>query len=158
MESTGPYARILTEAEIAMVVKAMRKGLGEDIARMIPGGTNAMADSVRFLPVAGHCNWLREAQGLTVKEAAAALRVPQYRLLDIEAGSTGRMRADVLLAYAAHLGVDPEWMCAWAEANRQLARKLGLHALLAAGEDGPERAPARKPAKPKSRRARRSKE
>jgi hypothetical protein len=60
-----------------------------------------------------------------VKEVAAALKVPQYRIKAIEEGSVRSIQPDILRRYIAHLRLN-RWTGRWASANSKLASKLGI--------------------------------
>lgn len=57
--------------------------------------------------------------------AAAALKVPQYRLKEIEACSTKRLRPEVVLKYIEFLGL-AGWFGKWRKANAEYAKRMGL--------------------------------
>jgi len=118
-------ARILTDAEVATLVKALRKMLGPEFAALSTQHGLGMADGIRFHAVGTKCFLARAKLGLTIKEAAATLRVPQYRLNAIERSSTCEVRGDIVGRYASLLKLDG-WLHRWATANRRLASKLGI--------------------------------
>ena len=67
----------------------------------------------------------RVAQGQTIKDVAAHLRVPQYRLRAIENGRVSEITPEILAKYSIFLGLD-RWCTRWANANRLLGAQLGL--------------------------------
>jgi len=82
-------------------------------------------EHVWFMAVAPSLTERREAKGVDIKTLARQLKVPQYRLRDIEAGRFSQIVPAVLIAY-----IDPmeltEWFDRWQEANPELAVRIGL--------------------------------
>jgi hypothetical protein len=130
MESRPLNTQILTSSEIAAVIRATRKMLGPVLGAQLRRYEGAVVESIRFQAVRSQCIIARERRGLTIKQASAALRVPQYRIKAVETGSMRDVQGDVLRRYMALLELDDEWMRVWARANRTLAVKLGLNDLL----------------------------
>jgi cytoskeletal protein RodZ len=69
----------------------------------------------------------REARGLSIKEVAVQLKVPQYRLKAIEEASVSEIKQDIFQKYSEFLELE-DWVSEWAAANKKLATKLGLKA------------------------------
>jgi transcriptional regulator with XRE-family HTH domain len=67
----------------------------------------------------------REATGLTIKEVASRMKVPQYRLNAIEKGNLSEFKADVLQKYAEFLDLT-KWLDKWAATNPKLAARFGI--------------------------------
>jgi hypothetical protein len=84
-----------------------------------------MEDTLRIGSLSKRCQAERETLGLTVKQAATQLRVPQYHLKAIDEGHLSEIRADVLGKYLVLLGLQ-DWVQEWVAANPGLARRLGL--------------------------------
>jgi len=82
-----------------------------------------LADTVRFLPVTRRCIEGRENAGLSVKDVAKQLRVPQYRLREIESGHISQIQPMVLREYLGQLGLE-SWYAKWSRANPELATRL----------------------------------
>ena len=115
---------ILTDEEVATVVRAVPELLGEDFASAFARWGSAFEDQVRFGPVARRCLVERERRGWTRKDVAVALRVPQYRVQDIERGWASRLQPELVPRYLAHLGLQ-RWFRRWREANPALATRMG---------------------------------
>ncbi len=62
---------------------------------------------------------------MSLKDAAAALKVPQYRLRDIEDGRLKNILRDVLIDYVGFLKLKI-WFGKWKRANPGLVARLGL--------------------------------
>ena len=56
---------------------------------------------------------------------ARQLKVPQYRLRDIEAGNVSSIVPDVLIAYIKHMQLTT-WFGRWKNANAELAGRIGF--------------------------------
>lgn len=115
--------KILTRPEAQTVAKLIRAALGEEIAQTMASlGIDAEA-TIRFGAVAHRCKTLREHRGLSLKEVAARLRVPQYRIRSIEEGYIRQVEGDVLQQYVRYLGL-ANWFRRWIQANQDLAKQL----------------------------------
>ena len=125
MEPRVRDTRILTGAEVKALAKAVSAMLGPGFAEIAARFELRAEDGIRFHAVAAKCTIARESRNLSVKQAAATLRVPQYRLKAIERSSTREVRGDILERYAALLELT-SWLRRWATANRALSAGLGL--------------------------------
>ena len=72
-----------------------------------------------------NCTEAREKNRLSINDAAQQLKVPQYRIKDIESGAAKRIDPTVLPRYVSLLGLG-RWVKKWIAANGELAGKLGL--------------------------------
>jgi hypothetical protein len=79
--------------------------------------------------------------GLSIKDVAIQLGVPQYRIKAIEAGRLNEDDALVLPRYVSLLGLE-RWARRWATANPELAATLGL---VAKGPGRSKKVPRRLP-------------
>ncbi len=101
--------KILTDDEVSAVADAIRKAFGTSAAKV------DLEQTVRFLSLSKACQGAREQRGLSIKEAAALLKVPQYRLKAIEQGSLRLIEPDTLRAYVGLLELGAyfeEWTAA----------------------------------------------
>lgn len=62
---------------------------------------------------------------MSVKEASAALKIPQYRIKAIEEGSFSQIDPEFFEIYTRFLGVE-DYVAGWSGKNAELAEKLGL--------------------------------
>jgi hypothetical protein len=117
---------ILSEKQVRALSRRLEKILRENFGELadLYGPLN-IEDSIRFGPVATRLREAREARHLDLKAAAKAVRVPQYRLGDIEECRVKDIRSSDLHAYVDFLGVR-KWFARWEKANRKLARRLSL--------------------------------
>jgi len=82
-------------------------------------------DDLRFMSVAARVQEARERKGLDLKKAAAALKVPQYRLRDIEQGRLKDLVPSILVRYVDFLGMKV-WFGRWKKANPGIVARLEL--------------------------------
>lgn len=108
-----------------MLARRLKATLLAGAAWFSPGSVQSVESTIRIGSLARRCQAERERLGLTLKQAAAQLKVPQYRLKAIEDGHISEFRGDILMKYRDMLGLH-DWIERWAEANPGLARKLGV--------------------------------
>jgi len=80
-------------------------------------------DMIRFQMVAEMCRSEREKKTFTFKQIALNLKVPQYRLKDIESSSAGNIKGDILENYIDYLGLR-EWFNSWKRHNLDVYKRL----------------------------------
>ncbi len=80
---------------------------------------------MRWSSLKERCEQARAARGMSLREAALALKVPMYRLAAVEAGTLGELKPDVARQYFRFLGIEP-WVRRWSRANRGLAKRTGI--------------------------------
>jgi len=116
---------ILNGDEIKAVMADLRvlmPGLAEVADRM----GHDLEAGARLRSLRAKCTEAREKKGLTIKDVAQQLKVPQYGIKDIEgAGRIDGDGADMLRRYVELLGIG-RWVKRWVAANEELAAKLGL--------------------------------
>jgi ribosome-binding protein aMBF1 (putative translation factor) len=92
----------------------------------LPTGWGDLEAGARLSSLRAKCTETREKKGLSIKDVAQQLKVPQYRIKDIEgAGRIDAGNAEVLRRYVELLGIR-RWVKRWVAANGELAMKLGL--------------------------------
>ena len=74
-------------------------------------------------PRRAKCREARERAGLSIKDVARRLSVPQYRIRAVESVEIRNMAPTVLRNYLDHLGLS-DWYSEWAHANPELAYRL----------------------------------
>jgi Helix-turn-helix domain len=114
---------ILTDAEVATLVRGVRSALGDGFGALVESYGLDLEQGVRFTAVAKRCVEERAARGWTLKEVARPLKVAQYRLRDIEAGHVRSVEPEVLHAYVSHLGLQ-SWFGRWKRSSPDLATRL----------------------------------
>jgi ribosome-binding protein aMBF1 (putative translation factor) len=117
--------KILSEKEVKATAHLLRQYLREEFLNIPETFMNSIEDMIRLQSLAKRFNNEREAIGLSIKEVATRLKVPQYRLRGIEEGKNSEIKPDVLKAYTDFLGLR-DWVAKWSEVNEELARKLGI--------------------------------
>jgi hypothetical protein len=116
---------IRSDDEIQTLAKCLHDALPQPVLdRLRLYGLDA-EEHLRFMSVARSLIKRREAKGLDIKTVARQLRVPQYRLRDIEAGNVDGIVPDVLIAYVKHMQLTA-WFGRWKKANAELAGRLGF--------------------------------
>lgn len=116
---------ILTDRQVEDTVRLMHDHLGEGFLALAGKLSFDFGESVRLHPLHARVVAAREARGLTIKQVAAELCVPQYRLRAVEEGTSRTIDPVVALAYVGFLGL-ARWARRWATANPELAEEIGL--------------------------------
>ena len=80
-------------------------------------------DMIRFRMVAEMCRSEREKKGLAFKQISLDLKVPQYRLKDVEGSSVKNIVADILEIYIDYLGLR-KWFNSWKKHNMDVYDRL----------------------------------
>jgi len=80
-------------------------------------------DMVRFQMVSEMCRSEREKKGITFKQIALSLKVPQYRLKYIESSSVKNINAVILESYIDYLGLR-KWFNLWKRYNSDVYNRL----------------------------------
>src|SRR5712692_10466834 len=88
------------------VLQATREVLGSNALSLMKEYGIDMEAILRFNLVAEQCARRREQLGLTVKQAATELGLPQRRLKEIETGNNRSVRQSDLTAYVGLLGLE----------------------------------------------------
>ena len=110
---------IIDEETANLVVEKMREVLGPVFSTAENLGINAQ-ELVRSQSLFHACKGAREKKGLAVKQAAAVLKVPQYRIKAIEGDSDrSSIRADILERYIEFLGLGV-FYGRWKKANKDI--------------------------------------
>lgn len=117
--------KILTDDEVRAFAKATKTVLGPEIMATSENHHLSIEDSLRYMSLAARLEDARTESGLTLKEAAKELKVPKYRLEDVEKGNLRSLNPALLLHYIDHLGLK-SWFSKWQKANLGLAERLGL--------------------------------
>lgn len=118
-------ASILTDAEVRLVTAEIKRLLGWEAAKLLQGSRIRPQDTIRWSSLKTRCEQARAKRGLTLKEAAGALKVPRYRLEAVEAGRLGEFKPEIAHRYFSFLGIE-SWVRRWRLANPGLARRAGL--------------------------------
>jgi len=122
-----PYdpSQILTGQEVSEAKKGLKKLFGASYGPVVKKSKVNVERMIRFMSVSSRLKRERESRGLTIKDAAVKLKVPQYRLTEIENGNVRHLKPDVLKRYISFLDLN-EWLKGWVEVNPALAKELKL--------------------------------
>jgi hypothetical protein len=80
-------------------------------------------DMIRFQIVSEICRKEREEKNLSFKQIALELKVPQYKLKDIESSSVKHINANILESYIDYLGLR-RWFNTWKKNNLDVYKRL----------------------------------
>jgi transcriptional regulator with XRE-family HTH domain len=116
--------RFANDEEIRILAMAVRKHMGEPYVSLTAERAGELEDIIRFSPITQRFKEEREERGLSIKEVANQLKVPQYRLRDIESARYN-IKPEFLNKYATFLELGP-WLRRWVKANRELAERMGI--------------------------------
>ena len=116
--------KILLEDEIRLISQRLREVMGQPFIDLTEQYGLNLEDNLRFQTVTVRLWEAREDRGMSLKDAAAALKVQQYRLRDIEDGRLKNILRDVLIDYVGFLKLK-RWFGRWKGANPGLAAQFG---------------------------------
>jgi hypothetical protein len=121
--ATSPFPRgtirttkILTDTEVAFILRRILETLPPDWRVVIIRDPTGLEAQVRFGSVAARCRAGRALRRISLKEAAAGARLPQYRVKAIETSRLNEVQTDALHCYIQFLGLQ-SWFTRWRRAN-----------------------------------------
>ena len=114
---------LLNNDELAIVANGIHQVLGESFTLAVEAYGLDVEAILRFMPVAERCRTARARQDLSLKDAARALRMPQYRLKDIEENRVWAVDQAVLVLYIELLDIK-QWFSRWKAQNSSLFENL----------------------------------
>ena len=117
--------KILSEDEFRLILQRLKEVMGQPFIDLTEQYGLNLEDNLRFQTVTVRLREAREDRGMSLKNAAAALKVPQYRLREIEDGRLKNILRDLLVAYVDFLKLKI-WFGKWKRANPGLVARLGL--------------------------------
>jgi hypothetical protein len=117
--------KILTDEEVRALAKATKAMLGSEIMAASNKYDLSIEDGLRYMSLAARLEDARTARALTLKEAAAELKTPKYRLEDVEKGHLSGLKPGLLVQYVDYLGLKA-WFSKWKKANVEFSERLGL--------------------------------
>ena len=116
---------ILNDDELAIVANGIHQVVGESVTLAVEAYGLDVEAILRFMPVAEKCRIARDQKDLSLKDAARALRVPQYRLKDIEENRVGAVDRAVLILYVELLDIK-RWFSRWKAQTAHCTKALDL--------------------------------
>jgi len=115
---------VVNSEQADLIVKLAKKGLGPDLASTINNCPLNMNHLIRFIFVADMCKARREDRGLSIKEISSELKIPQYRLKEIEKNSIDSIKPEILDRYIEYLDLEKDFQ-QWMKENRDVYEGLG---------------------------------
>ena len=118
-------AKILTDDEIRALGRKLSQALpASAVESAVQSGLNAET-AIRLSSLTLRLREECEMGSLSVKDVSDRLKVPQYKIRNIEQGEVRKIDPAVLAQYCSFLGLN-EWCQSWASTNPELAGRLGL--------------------------------
>ena len=108
---------------IARIGRGIAATFGSPLMELVQKVGLSIEDTIRFHLVSKKCRDERERAGLSIKDAARRLSVPQYRIRAVESVEIRNVAPLLLQNYLDLLGLT-DWYSEWAHANAELARRL----------------------------------
>lgn len=116
---------ILREDEVQVLVAEACRLFGAELEERLGAGAPRFEDHVRWRAVEARCSQARAEKGMDTRSAAAAAKIPRYRVEAVEQGRLSELRSDLAWRYFTFLGIDG-WVRRWARANSALAKRAGI--------------------------------
>lgn len=116
---------IIDQLGVENIVAKLREAMGPeimDICDRLGVDTEAI---IRYSPLGDKFRDERARLNLSIKEVAAQLKVPQYRIKAIEEGHFREINLEVFHKYCRLLKMD-DYVADWCRKNAELAGELGL--------------------------------
>ena len=120
--------KILLEDEIRLISQRLKEVMGQPFIDLTEQYGLNLEDNLRFQTVTVRLWEVREDRGMSLKNAAAALKVQQYRLRDIEDGRLKNILRDVLINYVGFLKLK-RWFGRWKGANPAVIWRIDIPAI-----------------------------
>ncbi len=120
--------KILLEDEIRLISQRLKEVMGQPFIDLTEQYGLNLEDNLRFQTVTVRLWEAREDRGMSLKDAAAALKVLQYRLRDIEDGRLKNILRDVVVAYVGFLKLK-RWFGRWKGANPAVIWRIDIPAI-----------------------------
>lgn len=95
----------LNKEQAKLVIKKMKEELGPEITAILDKSGINPDHLVRFQYVSSLCQNTREQNNISFRQASEKLKIPQYRLKDIERSNTETIQPDILERYVDFLGL-----------------------------------------------------
>ena len=121
-ERSAKATDLLDEQQVATVTSLLRASLGGEVFSLAEQYGLRVEDCVRYMSVASRLQEEREIAGLSIKDVAARLGLPQYRIRDAESSALN-VQAYVLLRYADLVGLS-EWYQEWSRQNPEFLERI----------------------------------
>ena len=96
---------LLEKVNIDKIVHNTREALGKDMTLLADSVGLNLEHFIRFTPIAKTCEALRKHKRMTIHQVANKLKVPQYKIKDIEGTNVPDISVSVLRKYVEYLGL-----------------------------------------------------
>jgi len=120
---TGKQFPKLNSENAKLVIKKIREVLGPEITDMLDKSGINPNHLIRFQYISSLCTNAREQKNISLKQASEKLKIPQYRLREIESGSTKAILPDILDKYLDFLGLTDAF-CDWLKDNEDIYKSI----------------------------------
>ena len=125
MKKLFDETRILSDNEVNTLCALFQDVLDPIILEQAEKYNFNFEHTIRFHAVAAKCKRSREKLGLSIKDVASELKLPQYRLKAIEKGTFKEIKPDILKKYLTFLNLE-RWFNKWATNNPELEERIGI--------------------------------
>lgn len=119
------YSSLIAQTGADRLAGMVRETLGSEIVKVCEKLGVDVESVIRYKPFGDKFEAARLGRNLTIKEAAAQAKAPQYRLKAIEKGHFSEILPDALRKYAGFLDLD-DYVKTWSQINPDLADDLGI--------------------------------
>ena len=113
----------LNNEQAKLVNKMLRKALGPEITDMLDKSGINSDHLIRFQYISSLCKNTREQKNISLKQASEQLKIPQYRLREIESGSIKAILSDLLDRYIDFLGLSDAFHD-WLKDNEDIYKSI----------------------------------
>ena len=107
-----------------LLVKLMKEKLSPEISNMIDNSNLNANHMIRFMYIGNLCREVRVEKGLSLREVSQKLKIPQYKITNIERSIIHNIPPDILIIYIHYLGLEEEFN-KWLLNNRDVYEGLG---------------------------------
>ena len=117
--------KFFDDRQAGFLAEGITAMLGPDFADLADqfGGIEWQKDLIRFMPVAERCKEARGKRYLSIKESASLLKVPQYRIKDIEGSRIRDIKLNILESYTDLLGIR-RWFKKWIKSSADVYQRI----------------------------------
>ncbi len=119
------HGRLIAQIGADRLAGMVRESLGPEFVELCDKLGFDVEGMIRYKPFGDKFEAARLGRNLTIKEAAAQIKAPQYRLKAIENGHFSEILPDVLRKYAGFLDLE-DYVTSWSQINPDLADDLGI--------------------------------
>jgi len=113
----------LNNEQASLLVKELKKRLGPELTDILDQSGINPNHLVRFQYIAGLCRNARQQRKISLKQASEKIKIPQYRLKDIEGGSIKTILPEFREKYVEFLGLTDAF-CDWQKDNKDIYKSI----------------------------------